>query len=104
MLTLGLAAAAPNPDFGVGEHHEHHEDHGEDHGEAGEHHGDHEDHEAKVPEKKCELVRADTATSPECFLEPECEKKCTQDFKQVFRVAIILCSVYKLDTVKQGQL
>ena len=94
MLTLGLAAAAPNPDFGVGEHHEHHEDHGEDHGDAAEHHGDHEDHEAKVPEKKCELVRADTATSPECFLEPECEKKCTQDFKQVKRVTIISYSVF----------
>jgi hypothetical protein len=52
----GLASAAPKADFG-----------GHDH----------------AAEKKCELVRSLTAKSPECFLEPECENKCTQDSRQV---------------------
>merc|ERR1719189_2525712 len=34
------------------------------------------------PEKKCELVRSLTKTSPECFLEPECNQKCTSGTKE----------------------
>jgi hypothetical protein len=57
-LLAGLAAAAPKADFG-----------GHDHdGGAG---------------KKCELVRSLQATSAECFLEPECENRCTTDSRQV---------------------
>ena len=60
VLLAGLTAGAPRADFG-----------GHDH-----------DHDGGAG-KKCELVRSLHATSPECFLEPECENKCSSDSRQV---------------------
>ena len=81
-------------------HHEDHADHDENADEAADAAGAEEEASTKEaeapkeeeaeapagpPEKKCELVRSLTATSAECFLEPECEEKCTQRTKQVNR-------------------
>ena len=60
--------AAPSPDFGTAGDHEHHEHH--------EHDSNSVEAIPPEPEKKCELVRSSSATSPECFLEPECEEQC----------------------------
>ena len=79
---MGLTGARPDYGYAGGDHGDH----------GGDHHGDHGTAENDVgielttpgqSEKKCELTRSLTATSPECFLEPECEQKCVQDSKQV---------------------
>ena len=66
-VLFGVAIGVPRPDFGAdnGDHHHH-----------GDHHDHHEQVVAAVPEKQCKLERAVTATSPECFLEPECRNNC----------------------------
>merc|ERR1719400_1501848 len=61
-VLLGLSTGVPRPDFGAGNSDHHHEHH--------------EEAVAAVPEKQCRLERAVTATSPECFLEPECRNNC----------------------------
>merc|ERR1712086_1222217 len=72
-LVVAITTGLPRADFGAagGEHHHdhhvHHEHQAEDHAEEA------------VPaasEKQCRLERASTATSPECFLEPECQNTC----------------------------
>ena len=88
---MGLTGARPDYGYAGGDHGDHGGDHHGDH--CGDHHGgDHGAAENDVgielttpgqSEKKCELTRSLTATSPECFLEPECEQKCVQDSKQV---------------------
>ena len=91
-LLAAAILAAPSPDFGVADH-DH--DHDHDHNDHEHHDHDHAD-EARAaeaippaePEKKCELVRSSSATSPECFLEPECEEECRPTTRTV-------CSPYE---------
>ena len=72
---IGATWAKPSPDFGT----EHDHDHDHDHDEK----PNADESTPAVPEKQCELVRSSQATSPECFLEPECNNVCQQDTKQV---------------------
>jgi hypothetical protein len=91
LLPLLATAILARPDFGTtgGDHHDH--EHHEHHEEHHEHHEGHHDENAEEqpvaaipaePEKKCELVRSPSATSPECFLEPECEEVCRPNIRQ----------------------
>merc|ERR1719483_1294285 len=68
-VVLGITSAAPKADFGYdGGHNEHHEDHKA---------------EDTVPQEQCKLERASSATSQECFLEPECHNSCNDVTNQV---------------------
>ena len=67
-VVLGITTAAPKADFGYG-------------APSLQTHSAH-SHEAH-DEKQCKLERAASATSPECFLEPECQNKCRDETRPV---------------------